>query len=144
MSVLVAAASVSRGVSSIEPMNTIVVPTLLLLILFSFYWGLSLPFAYIGIKHFFTPNWSKLLILQLCSLYIIMTIYAEGSFGDTKMWLDAITQNAWDTGQPLPSTLTSHAMHTYRSCTRSLLDILNIHDKEKWSCTYWDLDSIVQ
>ena len=59
VSVLVAGVSVSRGVSSIEPMNTVVVPTLLLLILFSFYWGLFLPYASIGIKHFFSPNWSK-------------------------------------------------------------------------------------
>lgn len=63
VSVLVAAVSVSRGVSSIEPMNTVVVPTLLFLILFSFYWGLFLPYAYIGIQHFFTPNWSKLLLM---------------------------------------------------------------------------------
>lgn len=59
VSVLVAGVSVSRGVSSIEPMNMVVVPTLLLLILFSFYWGLFLPYASIGIEHFFSPNWSE-------------------------------------------------------------------------------------
>lgn len=86
VSVFVAAVSVSYGVSSIEPMNMIVVPTLFLLILFSFYWGLFLPYANIGIKHFFTPNWS--------------------SFGEPKMWLDAITQNAWDTGAAQGAFLT--------------------------------------
>jgi len=59
LSVLIAAVSVSRGVSSIEPMNKVVVPALLILLLFSFYWGLFLPYAHIGIEHFFTPNWSE-------------------------------------------------------------------------------------
>lgn len=29
----------------------------------------------------------------------MMIINIKGSFGEPKMWLDAITQNAWDTGE---------------------------------------------
>ena len=141
MSVLVAAVSVSRGVSSIEPMNTIVVPTLLLIILFSFYWGLFLPYAYIGIKYFFTPNWSKLVTLPV--FIIIMNML--------KVLL-VILRCGWMLSHRMHGTLVSyyclirtiHTMHTHRSCTGSVLDILYVHDKEKWSCTYWDVDSIVQ
>ena len=139
MSVLVAAASVSRGVSSIEPMNTIVVPTLLLLILFSFYWGLFLPYAYIGIKHFFTPNWSKLLILSVFTVMMTML----------KVLL-VTPRCGWMLLHRMLGTLVSHcllhthAMYLYRSCSRSLPDLLHIHDKEKWSRACWDVDSIVQ
>ena len=56
---ILASLSVSRGVSTIEPLNKVVVPILLTIILFSFYWAIFLPYADVGIEKFFSPNWGK-------------------------------------------------------------------------------------
>ncbi len=57
--IILACLAISRGVSTIEPVNRIIVPTLLIIVVFSFYWSLSLPYAGMGIIHMFTPNWGK-------------------------------------------------------------------------------------
>ena len=54
---VVAALSISRGVSSFEKVNWVMVPTLLLSVAFSFYWAIFLPYASQGIVHLFTPDW---------------------------------------------------------------------------------------
>ena len=48
------------GVSTIEPVNKVIVPTLLAIIVFSFYWALFLPYSADGIIYMFKPNWGKL------------------------------------------------------------------------------------
>lgn len=68
-----------RGVSKgIEAVTKILVPALLLILLILFFRAVTLPGAGAGLEYFFTPN-----------LDIIL---------DYKVWLNALTQNAWDTG----------------------------------------------
>ena len=62
---ILASLSVIRGVSTIEPLNKVVVPILLAIILFSFYWAIFLPYANVGIEKFFSPNWGKLVTMSL-------------------------------------------------------------------------------
>jgi neurotransmitter:Na+ symporter, NSS family len=68
-----------RGVSrGIEKVTKILVPSLLVILIVLFFRAVTLPGAFEGIKYFFTPD-----------LDIIL---------DHKVWLNALTQNAWDTG----------------------------------------------
>lgn len=68
-----------RGVvGGIERTNRILVPSLLLILLILAVRAVTLPGAWEGIAYLFTPSLEKLL--------------------DYKVWLAALTQNAWDTG----------------------------------------------
>ena len=67
-----------RGVRSIERANQVLVPTLLVVVLVAVVRAVTLPGAGTGIAYLFTPDWSTL--------------------GDARLWLEALTQNAWDTG----------------------------------------------
>jgi len=67
-----------KGVSSIERVNKVLVPTLLVIIAISVVRALMLPGAMEGVAYLFTPEWSQL--------------------GTPKIWIEALTQNAWDTG----------------------------------------------
>ena len=70
---------VFRGVTKgIEKVTNLLVPSLLIILLVLFVRAVTLPGAFEGIKYFFTPK-----------LDIIL---------DYKVWLNALTQNAWDTG----------------------------------------------
>jgi len=70
---------VLRGVKNgIEKVTKILVPSLLIILLILFFRAITLPNAIEGIKYFFTPDWDVVL--------------------DSKVWLNALTQNAWDTG----------------------------------------------
>lgn len=69
---------VIRGISSIEKVNKILIPSLLLVLIASLIKALSLEGSGAGIEYLFTPDWSTL--------------------KDPKIWLEALTQNAWDTG----------------------------------------------
>jgi len=67
-----------RGVHSIQRVNQVLIPTLLLIVVGSAIWALTLPGASRGAGFLFTPEWTML--------------------GRPKVWLEALTQNAWDTG----------------------------------------------
>ncbi len=70
---------VYRGVTKgIEKVTKFMVPALLLILIFLFIRAVTLPNAMDGIKYFFTPHLDVML--------------------DYKVWLNALTQNAWDTG----------------------------------------------
>ncbi len=70
---------VRRGVvAGIERANRVLIPLLLLLILISAVRAVTLPGAVNGLAYLFTPDFSRL--------------------GDASIWLQALTQNAWDTG----------------------------------------------
>jgi neurotransmitter:Na+ symporter, NSS family len=69
---------VLRGIKAIERVNTILIPTLLLILLISAIRAVTLPGSMEGITYLFTPDWS--------------TLKQPG------IWLEALTQNAWDTG----------------------------------------------
>jgi NSS family neurotransmitter:Na+ symporter len=72
------AMAIWRGISSIEKVNKILIPTLLAIVLLAVIRALTLPGAWDGVAYLFTPQWSQL--------------------AKPKIWLEALTQNAWDTG----------------------------------------------
>ncbi|KAK2547868.1 putative sodium-dependent transporter YocR [Acropora cervicornis] len=57
LSLLFTSLSLIKGVSSIEKVNRVIVPLLLLVLLVSFYWSLTLEYASYGITFLFTPDW---------------------------------------------------------------------------------------
>ncbi len=67
-----------KGIRTIEKVNKILIPTLLFIVLLSVIRAVTLPGAFEGIKYLFTPDWAQL--------------------SKPKIWLAALTQNAWDTG----------------------------------------------
>ncbi len=67
-----------KGISSIERVNKILIPSLLLVLVVSLFKALSLEGSGMGVKYLFTPDW--------------------GSLKNPNLWLEALTQNAWDTG----------------------------------------------
>ncbi len=70
---------VFRGVTKgVEKVTKFLVPSLLVILFLLFIRAVTLPNAFEGIKYFFTPDMSVIL--------------------DHKVWLNALTQNAWDTG----------------------------------------------
>ncbi|MCF8380370.1 MAG: sodium-dependent transporter [Bacteroidales bacterium] len=76
--VIVGILAISRGVKSIEKVNKILIPTLIVIILIAVIRAITLPGAGDGIAYLFRPQWSQL--------------------KDPNIWLQALTQNAWDTG----------------------------------------------
>jgi len=70
---------ISRGVvKGIESISKILVSALIIILIFLAIKTVSFPNSFAGIEYLFTPDFEKLL--------------------DYKIWLSALTQNAWDTG----------------------------------------------
>ena len=70
---------VYKGITKgIERVTKFLVPSLVIILLILFVRAVTLPNSFEGIKYFFTPDLNKIL--------------------DYKIWLNALTQNAWDTG----------------------------------------------
>lgn len=70
---------IMRGIKhGIERVNKVLVPALIVILLILLIRAVTLPNSIEGIKYFFTPQPEYLL--------------------DIKVWLNALTQNAWDTG----------------------------------------------
>ena len=67
-----------RGVRSIERANRVLVPALLVIVVIAVGRAVTLPGAADGIAYLFRPDWSVL--------------------ASPTVWLEALTQNAWDTG----------------------------------------------
>ncbi len=72
------ALAIWKGVSSIERVNKVLVPTLLVIVLIAVVRALLLPGAWEGIAYYFRPEW--------------------GQLAKPRIWIEALTQNAWDTG----------------------------------------------
>ncbi len=70
--------AVWKGVRSIERVNKVLIPTLLLIVVVSLVRSIMLPGSAEGVAFLFTPDWSTLM--------------------RPRIWLEALTQNAWDTG----------------------------------------------
>ena len=69
---------VVKGISSIERINKILIPSLLVVLLISLIRAVTIEGSMDGIRYLFSPDWSTL--------------------SSPKIWLEALTQNAWDTG----------------------------------------------
>jgi NSS family neurotransmitter:Na+ symporter len=69
---------VARGVRGIEAATKILIPSLFLLIVVLAIRAVTLPGAERGLNFLFTPTWEGL--------------------ANPRVWLEALTQNAWDTG----------------------------------------------
>lgn len=69
---------VIKGISSIERINKVLIPSLLLVVVISLIRAVTLPGSLQGIEYLFTPDWATL--------------------AQPSVWLEALTQNAWDTG----------------------------------------------
>ncbi len=67
-----------KGIKSIERINKILIPSLLVVLLIALIRALTLPGSGAGLNYLFTPDWSTL--------------------AQPRLWLEALTQNAWDTG----------------------------------------------
>ena len=79
IAMLIGSIVIYRGiVKGIEKTNKFLVLTLIIILLIILVRSVMLPNAIEGLKYFFTPQWKYLL--------------------DYKVWLNALTQNAWDTG----------------------------------------------
>lgn len=69
---------VAKGISSIERINKVLIPSLLLVVVISLIRAVTLTGSMQGLEYLFTPEWSSL--------------------AEPSLWLEALTQNAWDTG----------------------------------------------
>ena len=69
---------VLKGIKSIERANKILIPSLLIVLVISLVKALTIEGGGAGISYLFTPDWSDL--------------------KNPQLWLEALTQNAWDTG----------------------------------------------
>ena len=69
---------VVRGVRGIETAAKFLIPSLFVLVVMLAIRAVTLPGAADGLNYLFTPQWSEL--------------------ADYRIWLEALTQNAWDTG----------------------------------------------
>ncbi|OZC02572.1 sodium-dependent transporter [Rubricoccus marinus] len=70
--------AVSGGVKGIERANKVLVPSLLVIVVIAVIRAVTLPGSGAGVAFLFTPDW--------------------GTLTAPEVWLDALTQNAWDTG----------------------------------------------
>ncbi len=78
IAMILAIAIVAWGVRGIERLARILIPSLIILIVVLAIRAVTLPGAVRGLSFLFTPDWSQL--------------------ADYRIWLQALTQNAWDTG----------------------------------------------
>ncbi len=78
LAVVLGALAIWKGIRSIEKVNKILIPVLLVIVLISVIRAVTLPGSGEGIRYLFTPQWSQL--------------------KEPGTWLAALTQNAWDTG----------------------------------------------
>jgi NSS family neurotransmitter:Na+ symporter len=67
-----------KGIRSIERVNKILIPSLLVIVILAVIRALTLDGAMEGVKYLFTPDWKQL--------------------GKPRIWMAALTQNAFDTG----------------------------------------------
>ena len=78
LAVLLGAGVVYFGVSGIERVARLLMPALIVLVVVLLLRAVTLPGASRGLEFLFTPNWSEL--------------------ANYRVWLEALAQNAWDTG----------------------------------------------
>ncbi|MDA1027904.1 MAG: sodium-dependent transporter [Bacteroidetes bacterium] len=98
----VGALVVWKGVQSIERANKILIPALFAIVIISLVRAVTLDGAGDGIAFLFTPDWATL--------------------KSPRVWLEALTQNAWDTGAGWGLILTYGAyMHSKHGVVKNAL-----------------------
>ncbi len=70
--------AILKGVKSIEKINNVLIPSLIVILVISIVRAVTLDGAVEGLRYMFTPDWSLL--------------------KNPTIWIEALTQNAWDTG----------------------------------------------
>ncbi|MBN2091149.1 sodium-dependent transporter [candidate division KSB1 bacterium] len=99
LAILIGSLIIYRGVvTGIERANKIMIPTLVILLIFTAIRALTLPGALNGINYLFNPDWQRL--------------------SDYKIWLEGLSQSAWSTGAGWGLLL------TYATYTRRREDIV--------------------
>jgi neurotransmitter:Na+ symporter, NSS family len=78
VSIGLAAVVVGRGVRAIEKVARVLMPTLIILVVLLAIRAVTLPGASDGLSYLFSVDWKAL--------------------GNARIWIEALTQNAWDTG----------------------------------------------
>lgn len=86
-----AAFVVGKGIKRIEAFGRVLLPILLVLVVILTIRAVTLPNAHLGLNFLFTIDWQGL--------------------GDAELWLEALTQNAWDTGAGW-GLIVSYAVYT--------------------------------
>ncbi|KER23160.1 hypothetical protein T265_08892 [Opisthorchis viverrini] len=134
IAVVIAGIFLFGGIKWIEKANLLLVPLLLAILIFTFGWSLTRPYAEVGIKFLFTPTWalvvffpcinivtrmySQFKTLNLCYLCrkqaCALRLFVTESFADPGLWIAAASQNAFDTGAGL-SVLFTYATYMSRS-----------------------------
>jgi len=98
----VGAMIVLKGIKSIERANKILIPALFTIVLISVVRAITLDGAGEGISFLFTPDW--------------------GTLRNPRIWLEALTQNAWDTGAGWGLILTYGAyMHSKHGVVKNAM-----------------------
>ncbi|VDP74589.1 unnamed protein product [Echinostoma caproni] len=94
LTLVIAGSFIFGGIRWIERANLFLVPLLLMIVVFTFAWSLTRPYAEVGISFLLTPNWASL--------------------GIPGVWIAAASQNAFDTGAGM-SVLLTYATFMSRS-----------------------------
>ncbi|XP_066276205.1 uncharacterized sodium-dependent transporter YocR-like [Branchiostoma lanceolatum] len=76
--VIMTAIAILKGVKTFEPLFKVMIPLLLVLMFATFIWSMTLPHATAGVTFTFSADWAEI--------------------GKPGLWVDALVQNAWDTG----------------------------------------------
>ncbi|OON19887.1 hypothetical protein X801_04240, partial [Opisthorchis viverrini] len=95
IAVLIVAVCIFGGIRWIEKANMFLVPMLLGILLFTFGWSLTRQYAEVGITFIFTPEWSSMLT--------------------PSVWVQAATQNAFDTGAAMALFVSYSAYFTRKN-----------------------------
>jgi SNF family Na+-dependent transporter len=97
---------ISKGVRGIERVTNILLPSLFVLVILLAIRAVTLPRAGDGLAFLFTPDF--------------------GQLGNARIWLEALTQNAWDTGAGWGLALTYAVYARERENTTSNAFILGV------------------
>ncbi|CAH8558602.1 unnamed protein product [Dicrocoelium dendriticum] len=95
LAVLIVGVCIFGGIRRIEKANMVLVPMLLGILVFTFGWSLTRQYSDVGISFLFTPDWKSMLTPSL--------------------WVQAASQNAFDTGAAMALFISYSAYFTRKN-----------------------------
>ncbi|KAF8561760.1 hypothetical protein P879_09443, partial [Paragonimus westermani] len=95
LAVVLVGVCIFGGINWIEKANMVLVPMLLGILIFTFGWSLTREYAEVGISFLFTPDWASMLTPSL--------------------WVQAASQNAFDTGAAMALFISYSAYFTRKN-----------------------------